>query len=65
MKKFLSFLMWGLLLVAAVVSGNSIAVFVVIGLFILRFIIKDVIPLVLAVIVIFVIYSTGILNSIL
>lgn len=65
MKKFLSFLMWGLLLVAAVVSDNSIAVFVVIGLFILRFIIKDVIPLVLAVIVIFVIYSTGILNSIL
>ena len=65
MKKFLSFLMWGLLLVAAVVSGNSIAVFVVIGLFILRFIIKDVMPLVLAVIVIFVIYSTGILNSIL
>ena len=65
MKKFLSFLMWGLLLIAAVASGNNIAVFVIIGLFILRFIIKDVITLVLAAIVIFVIYSTGILNSIL
>jgi hypothetical protein len=65
LKKIIRLVLWVILLLLAIYSGSWVAVVAVIGLFMLKCVVKSLIPIVLAVGIVILLYATNLFNIVL